>query len=748
MTKHFSDISILNKFDVAKEYAQAGFNIIPVKQKTPCIKGWKSTASCDLDVIEQWWTQHPDAEPSLLLSSSGIAVLDFDNAKQGKRRWEDALSELEKLTGVDLSDHPYVVETKNKGRHYYFNLPEGHNLKTQVKCFGIDGFDLLAGDRHVVLANSNTYKLLNDKNGYNPETLKSLPELPREILKALTSDSKAYGLSALREECLSLSNTTEGSRNDQLFKASAKIGELIAGEQLDQSLAKSWIIRACECNGLVSDGGMGSVINTLESGLAKGKESPRQAADNAYSGKDVEVPKHLKDKGLKFDCTELGNKDRFIEQYGDKVRFIGELKRWVVWDGSRWTPSNQSRVHDMVTQTVKSIYIEARDCENDEGRKQLTSWALRSQNHKQINSILSLAAQDPKVNVSIQSFDTDPRKVSCRNGILDLATGEIVGATPDDLIMQQLSVSYNPNAKCPRWDQFIREVFLGDAELMRYVQRILGYALTGLTSEQCLFLAYGLGANGKSTLFETVLDIMGDYGGTMEFSTLLNTSQTSVRTQEAIGKLKDKRYVIASETDSTKRFSEALVKKITGSDTLTGAALYGQSYDFRPTHKIFLQVNHKPGVKDASHGFWRRMRVIPFLKKFSDREKDTGLCETLAKEKEGIFAWLVRGATAYLKDRFGDEPKVVTEATEAYKDENDILSKFIRECLVSEYGASVSVSDTYDAYKQWCYSNKVDVTPMQYFSSGMEEREIVKKKTNKSNVFSNLTLRSPEDAPF
>ncbi len=745
---NFKDVEVAltteaSTFDL---YAAHGFKVIPVKKKDkrPYIGGWPNNGTSEKTQIDKWVNQFPQAIVGLPCGMNEIVVLDFDNAKDGSgRTWKDALIELEKKVGIDLSDHPYVVETQNGGAHYYFRQPKGIRIKKKIKCSGIQGFDFLGCDAFVVAANGEDYRLLGEDSGYNPIALKSLPELPKELVELLHAQSTPYGLAALESESSFLSKVEKGQRNDQLYKSSAKVGELISGGQLNEKEAEEFIIKSCESNGLIRDDGLDTVKNTMERGVGKGKLNPRQKEATQFI--NVDVPKHLKDKGLRFDCTELGNKDRFIEQHGSCVKYLNELKQWVVWDGTRWTLSKYATVHELATQTVRNIYDEARDCTNDEGKKHLTSWAFRSQNAKHIKSILTLAAQDPMINVSIQAFDRDPRKINCKNGILDLDTGEIVGTSPDDLIMQQVTVTYNLNAKCPKWDKFIREVFLGDNELINYVQRILGYTLTGLTSEQCLFMAYGLGANGKSTLFETVLDIMGDYGSTMEFSTLLNTNKSDIRAQEAIGRLKDKRYVIASETDSTKRFSEALIKKITGGDTLTGAKLYGGSYEFRPTHKIFLQVNHKPGVKDASYGFWRRMNVIPFLKKFSETEKDPYLSEKLAKEKEGIFAWLVKGAMSYLKEGIGETPKVVTEATEAYREENDTLSKFIGDCFVEEYGVSTGVSEAYDSYSAWCFHNKVEATSKQYFSAGMEERGISKKKTKKKNIFENYRLCKSEE---
>jgi putative DNA primase/helicase len=221
--------------------------------------------------------------------------------------------------------------------------------------------------------------------------------------------------------------------------------------------------------------------------------------------------------------------------------------------------------------------------------------------------------------VSVASFDCDDDTINCRNGIVDLRTSELQAHAPDQMVMKRANATYVAKAECPLWHHFLTEVFQGDEDLIAFMHRVLGYSLTGRIDEHCLFIAYGLGSNGKTTLFETVLEIVGDYGRTTEFSNFLASDKQDTRKMEAVGLLRGVRMAIASETDSTKKWHESLVKKLTGGDTLIGTKMYGDSYEFTPTHKLWFQANHLPTVRDASHGFWRRINVIPFNARFEAR---------------------------------------------------------------------------------------------------------------------------------
>ena len=236
--------------------------------------------------------------------------------------------------------------------------------------------------------------------------------------------------------------------------------------------------------------------------------------------------------------------------------------------------------------SAKLIYDEACDCPNDEGRKKLTKWAFQSQNNGRMEAMINMASKHPEMIAKVSSFDRNELQINCLNGIIDLSSGELIGHSPSHSVMKLAPVVYpvvyKQDAECPVFIRFLDQIFNRDKELISWLQRAIGYTLTGETREQVFFIAYGTGANGKSTLFETILDILGDYGRAAEFETFLSSERGNTRVMEAIAKLQNIRFALASETDSSRRFSEALVKKITGGDTVTASHLYGSSFEFRP----------------------------------------------------------------------------------------------------------------------------------------------------------------------
>jgi len=443
----------------------------------------------------------------------------------------------------------------------------------------------------------------------------------------------------------------------------------------------------------------------------------------------------LAELGLDYQCSEVGNMSRFVDQHRDKLRFIPENKTWAEWNRNRWKPCDFSRVHSFAIETIKRIYDEAHNCPTEEGSKRLIQWALRSETNRYLTSMIDMASKSPELITRLSTMDTNPLELNCRNGVVNLETGELREQTPSDRFLKLAPVNYQPDSPCPVFMSFLNDIFKGDKDLIAFIQRTIGYTLTGKTNEQVFFLAYGTGANGKSTLFETILSILGDYGKASEFDTFLANDKGNIRNLEGIARLQGTRYALASETDSTRRFSEALVKKITGGDTLTGAKLYGKAFAFKPEFKLWLLANHLPPAKDGSYGFWRRVKVIPFNRRFTRSDIDQTLPEKLQGESEGILAWCVRGAIQWsraLKLNNGASGlgscDAVDQATSAYRSDNDLFSNFIEDCLERDKDGQIASTELYETYITWCDTEGEDnPCSRQYFGSRLLERGIKKK---------------------
>ena len=454
--------------------------------------------------------------------------------------------------------------------------------------------------------------------------------------------------------------------------------------------------------------------------------------------------------------TEAGNRDRFVERNKGKCLFIPELNTWTIWDGMRWKPTGIAPIMKLADETAKSIFIEAKECTNAEGMKRLSSWAVRSQSEQKLRVMINMAAAWPEMTARLHEFDGDPNLLNCLNGVVHLPSGELLGHHSSQKQMKLAPVEYKPFAKCPNFDNFIKQIFMSDAELMSWMQMALGYQLTGHVSEQVFFSAYGTGANGKSTLYETIIGLLGDYAGTMQFETLLAGDKSNTRVLEAVGKLRGKRMIIASEVDSSRRLSEALIKQLTGGDTLTGTNLHHSSFEFLPTHKINLLANHMPYTKDASHGMERRIKIVPFQRRFSAEERDITLPNRLQAEKEGILAWLVRGSKRWYSsvENNNGNPALgschaVDEATQNYINDNDTFGAFLVACTDKDTEAMVNASDLYASYQDWSRQNGEQYQMgTAIFSSRLQERGYTKKRNNKGNVYLGLSLKLDAEGDF
>lgn len=447
---------------------------------------------------------------------------------------------------------------------------------------------------------------------------------------------------------------------------------------------------------------------------------------------------HLLERGLTYECSDVGNKDRFNDQHGASLKFLREEGRWICWAGDRWSDKN-ARPYERAEETVKLIHNEARDCKVRGGSRELSKWAQGSQSRSKLEAMLKLASEG--LAASVNDFDGIGDEINCLNGIVDLKKGSLTAHSPEQLVMKRADVSYDPAAMAPTWTKFLYDVFSGDDELVDWLQRALGYSLTASVDEQIFFVLYGRGENGKGKLCETMLRIMGDYALPTQFDTFLATDKSNVRALAAVGDLKGVRFALASETESSKKWSEAMMKRLTGGDTLIGAKLYGSHFTFEPTHKLWFQANHLPSFKDATHGFKRRVRVIPFEREFSGGDRDKDMGKKLLAEREGIFAWLVEGARRYYAEGLQDTPAACVRATDDYIHDNDVLSRFIAECMVKVPGHRVGVSDVYGRYCDWCRDEGQEPASMNYFPANMQERGVQKRRTSSGQMFDGYTLR-------
>lgn len=421
----------------------------------------------------------------------------------------------------------------------------------------------------------------------------------------------------------------------------------------------------------------------------------------------------------KFNTTDQGNVERLINMFGFLIRYCLSLGGWLVWNDKYWEFDTSGRFDDLVKKTIRSIFSEAGLEPDDEERKRLAKHALQSEDIRRYTAVESLARKDGRVLVSENALDADGWLLNCGNGTINLKTGELQPHNPDDLITKIVPVEYSPDATCPTWEKFMNDIMGGASEMVRYLQRVIGYSLTASTKEQCFFILYGTGANGKSTLLNIVLKLLSGYAKQAVTESFLSGKRGSINNDIAM--LKGVRLAAATEFDEGQKFSEGLIKHLTGSDPIRARFLHKEFFEFIPTFKLFLATNHKPNVTGTDHGFWRRVRVIPFRETFSSAQIDPELSHKLIKELPGILAWAVRGCLDWQEYGLG-EPQAVREATTQYRMEMDTVARFIEESCEVGPGQHIASSQLYSAYTSWCFAEGERVGSQKWFGMQLKKK--------------------------
>ena len=403
-----------------------------------------------------------------------------------------------------------------------------------------------------------------------------------------------------------------------------------------------------------------------------------------------------------YNLTELGNAKRLVAQYGHNLHYCHPWGQWLSWDGSRWAVDRMGAVVRKAQDSLHTIYGEAAAMEDSKDRTARATWAIQCESEHRIKATLGLAKHQTGIPVLPEELDVNPMLFNVLDGTIDLSTGELLPSTASDLITKQAPVCFKgPIPEPRRWLQFIDQITGGDTELAGHIQRAVGYSLTGLHDAQSLFIAYGTGANGKSTFLDTVLTITGDYGHRAPPELLMRDKGGNRHpTERAL--LFGRRFVPAVESGEGKSLDEAKVKELTGGDVITARGMRQDYWQFKPTHKLWLATNHLPRIRGTDESIWRRICVIPFTVTFDENQREVRsvLDAQLWAERSGILKWLVDGCLAYQAVGLL-KPNVVLEASGEYRKGQDVLRNFLEEYCYIGGAARATVDDTFKAYREW-----------------------------------------------
>lgn len=424
---------------------------------------------------------------------------------------------------------------------------------------------------------------------------------------------------------------------------------------------------------------------------------------------------------------------------------------WHWWDGHHWNPDRSSRVLEAVDGVAKILrdesgrqwgeFRKAKEI-GDDAAKELAEHRARSlwKMNKLLNkasarrSALTLAAAGRDA----PPWDRSPWLLPVANGAVDLKTGRLLPGHPSDFLRGGAPVAYDEAAKCAQWEHFLLQIMGGDGEMVAFLKRVLGYAITGLTIHHKFFVFWGRSRNGKGTLIETVKKVLGPLAGPIMAEMLLDQgrSRSSASASPDIIDLMGKRIIWASETDENRKFSSAAVKLMTGGDTLKGRPLQGSMIEIQPNHTLFLLTNERPSAPASDQGFWSRCLLIKFLERFVDDPKlpnehpiDVHLPDKLEAELPGILRWLVEGCLEWQAVGLRPPARVIAD-TDEYRGDVDILGRFLSESYIRFPGARTQCGDLYEVYEKWAKANGLKPWSSIKLSKELSSRGLQKYKSS------------------
>jgi putative DNA primase/helicase len=442
-----------------------------------------------------------------------------------------------------------------------------------------------------------------------------------------------------------------------------------------------------------------------------------------------EIPMHSLD--------DTGNAERMNDYCGKCLRYNYTDKRWMYYKGGKWHYDDRGMVYVAADGVLERMKFEMKTWAENESSSRVQEYEKHMKKTRSNASKRAMIKEfEHIVSISPADLDSNELLVNSRNGILDLTTGKISPHNSELYMTRMLGTSIPLQPKSPElWLKFLDDIFSGDKELIRYVQKALGYSLSGLTKEQCLFFLYGTGRNGKSTFLEIIRKIMGDYASNIQPESIM-IKNISGNANTDIARLKGARLVTSVEPNEGMRLNEGLLKQLTGDDMITARKLYGDEFEYRPEFKLWIATNHKPTIRGTDIGIWRRIHIIPFTVTIPDEKVDKNLSEKLTEELPDILAWMIEGYRLWRYEGL-HKPKAVEDSVKEYRNEMDVIAAFLDSDYVMESG-EVKASVLYAVYCKWADEGNEFKMPSRKFGIEMTKR-FTKKMKNGCVYYQGIT---------
>lgn len=447
-------------------------------------------------------------------------------------------------------------------------------------------------------------------------------------------------------------------------------------------------------------------------------------------------------EGKMYSFDDTGNAERFTDVFGKKIRYNHTTKSWMYFDGRKWNFDTTGAIHRMCDETVENmgkdliLYVQAAEDEKkaEEAKKSFMKHIKTTRSSKSKAAMVKESEQ--RLPIENKDLDLHQMLLCTPNGTLNLCTGELQPHKLDDFITKIAKCEYTDHADHPLWDKFLDEIFAGDKELIKYMQKAIGYSLTGSVKEQCLFFCYGNGNNGKSTFLEAISDAIGNYAMNINPESFMAKNNNNSASGD-IARLKGARFVTSAEPEQGAKLSESLVKQLTGSAIITAREIYEKTFEFEPEFKLWMSMNYKPVIRGTDDGIWRRIRLVPFTVKIPDEKKDLNLKFKLRQELPAIFNWAVEGCLLWQREGL-KIPQAVFNASKDYKGEMDVVGSFLETCCMLDTGEETG-RDLYQAFVTWAKeNNEYEMSSRKFGTEMMKKFE--SRKSNGEKLYKGVSI--------
>jgi len=665
--------------DVALEYAERGWYVFPLVAggKTPLTAHGLKDATTDSEQIGEWWTRWPDANVGIATGrGSDLVVVDVDPRHGG--------------TLASLGELPRTarVRTGGGGWHLYFRYPQGEDVRNSSNKVA-PGIDVRGEGGYVVAPGS----LHESGRRYEWEVETEIADIP-QLMTSKKRAEKATVPAVVRggwlERAVARVVDEGEGRNDAGFWLACQLRDDGVGETEAADILAEYQERVAKLGD--HEYTVGEARANLTQAYLREARQPamRQVA--------------VMEMSPEVEFTDTGNAIRLARRYSHCLKYVPQWG-WLAYSGGKWNRGADGAAMQYAKACVQGMLHEAAECTDGKRMLALTDHARKSFSTHNLTAMLKSARSEPGIVARIEDFDADPMLVNVVNGTVDLRTGALRPHSPKDMLTKQAHFEYDREAKAPRFEQFLREVFAGDEDSIAFVQRALGYSITGDTREQVYFICYGTGSNGKSTLLGAVQTALGDYASPLKADALMKQRiKNGSSADPELASLVGARFVVAQEPQSGE-LDTAKVKEWTGGDPLQTREPFKMPFKFVPQFKLWLSTNDRPDVTETTVGIWRRTHLIPFTVNFEGR-KDVELPAKLHAESSGILNWLIAGCLEWRRQGIG-EAKAVKEATREYHENEDPYLDFFESVLVRDDDpeSKVVLGDAYNAFRLWQHTS-------------------------------------------